>query len=364
MKILHVINNLATGGAEKLLLETIPKYDSSKMTMDLLVLNGIEHPFYLDFQKNATNQLFSLGKLSIYNPVLIFKMMKYLKRYDIIHVHLFPSLYWVALAKMLSFSSVKLVYTEHSTNNRRHNSMFFRLYDKIIYAQYRKVICVAIAVEEQLKMKLKLPVSKLITIENGIDLSKIESAKGYAIEELNLSLPSDAKILLQVSSFQYPKDQKTVIRSLQHLPSTVHLLFAGHGNLEADCNELVQKLQLTDRVHFLGIRMDVPRLLKTADIVILSSQYEGLSLSCIEGLASGRPFVASDVPGLRDIVADKSLLFPYQFDKELAKICNALLEEENKYKVAAKAGLERAKKYDITTLIQKHTELYQSLCVE
>jgi len=132
MKILHVINNLATGGAEKLLLETIPKYPTDVMTMDLLVLNGIEHPFFIDFQKNKSNQLFSLGKNSIYNPILIFKVMKYLKQYDIIHVHLFPSLYWVALAKMLSLSSVKLVYTEHSTNNRRHNSLFFRLYDKII----------------------------------------------------------------------------------------------------------------------------------------------------------------------------------------------------------------------------------------
>lgn len=364
MKILHVINNLATGGAEKLLLETIPKYSDKDMSMDLLVLNGIEYPFYLDFQKNKNSRLFSLGKHSIYNPVLIFKMIQYLKQYDIVHVHLFPSLYWVALAKMLSFAEVKLVYTEHSTSNRRHNSLFFRLYDKIIYAQYRKIICVSKDVEDQMKTKLSIPPSKLITIENGIDLSKIATATRYTIDELNLTLPSDAKLLLQVSSFQYPKDHKTVIRALQHLPTNVHLLFAGHGNLETDCRQLAEKANLTERVHFLGVRMDVPRLLKTADIVILSSQYEGLSLSCIEGLASGKPFIASDVPGLRDIVADKSLLFPFQFDKELAKICNELLNNHEKYEAASKAGVERANQYDINTLIQKHTELYQSLCVE
>ncbi len=360
MKILHVINNLATGGAEKLLLETIPKYSGTDFTVDVLVLNGVEHPFYLDLEYNHENELFSLGKGSIYNPILIFKAMKYLKKYDIIHVHLFPSLYWMALAKMLRFSSVKLIYTEHSTSNRRHHSFLFRLFDKLIYSQYSKIVCVSKEVEEQLKNKLNLPQSKLITIENGIDLSKIENAKGYTIDELNLSLPSDAKLLLQVSSFQFPKDQITVIKSLQYLPKNVHLLFAGEGNLEAQCKQLVVELQLTKRVHFLGIRMDVPRLLKTADIIVLSSEYEGLSLSCIEGLASGKPFVASDVPGLRDIVANSELLFPFQNEKELAAICTTLLQDKSKYEAAVQMGSERAKKYDITNLIHKQTELYQS----
>ena len=52
MKILQVINSLATGGAEKLLLETIPKYIDNEIEMDVLVLNGNEYPFYTDFKKN------------------------------------------------------------------------------------------------------------------------------------------------------------------------------------------------------------------------------------------------------------------------------------------------------------------------
>ena len=361
MKILHVINNLATGGAEKLLLETIPKYTATDRSVDLLVLNGIEYPFYLEFQKNKQNQLFSLGKLSIYNPILIFKVIKYLKKYDIIHVHLFPSLYWVAIAKMLSFSSVKLIYTEHSTSNRRHNSFFFKFFDRLIYSQYSKIVCVSKEVEEQLKKKLNLANSKLTCIENGIDLSKIENAKGYTIEELNLGLPSNAKILLQVSSFQFPKDQMTVIKALQHLSENIHLLLAGHGNLEAQCQQLARELKLTERVHFLGIRMDIPRLLKTADIVILTSQYEGLSLSCIEGLASGKPFVASDVPGLKEIVNESGLLFPFRDNTILAQICSSFLNDKDKYDEAVKKCLQRAKQYDIANMIQKQTELYQSL---
>ena len=72
MKVLQVINSFATGGAEKLLLDTIPKYKNTSIQVDLLVLNGTEFPFYLDFKKKHPKQLFSLGKSSVYNPILIF----------------------------------------------------------------------------------------------------------------------------------------------------------------------------------------------------------------------------------------------------------------------------------------------------
>ena len=84
---------------------------------------------------------------------------------------------------------------------------------------------------------------------------------------------------------------------MQLLPLEVKLVLAGEGVLKKKCQDLVETLKLKERVVFLGLRMDIPQLLKTADVVVLSSKYEGLSLSSIEGLAAGKPFVASDVPG-------------------------------------------------------------------
>jgi len=139
------------------------------------------------------------------------------------------------------------------------------------------------------------------------------------------------------------------------------LLLVGKGVLLEKCRELVTQLNLNSRVHFLGLRFDIPNLLKTADIVILSSQYEGLSLSCIEGMASGKPFIASDVPGLREIVDDKKLLFPFQNDIALGQIILELLDDKNKYDAAVNHCLQRAKQYDMTKMIENHIQLYQSL---
>lgn len=361
MKILQVINSFATGGAEKLLLETLPKYADKKIEMDVLVLNGIEYSFYSDLKKTNPSQLFSLGKSSVYNPFLVFKLIPYLKKYDVVHVHLFPALYWVALAKWISFSDVQLVFTEHSTSNRRMNNWFLKIIDRFIYSKYTKIVCITTAVENQIKKQLQFPDEKFIVIQNGIDLNKINQSKSYTKSELNLGLPENTKLLLQVSSFQFPKDQATVIKSLQYLPDNVHLLLAGEGVLLEKCKALVHQLNINSRVHFLGVRMDIPNLLKTADIVILSSQYEGLSLSCIEGLASGKPFVASNVPGLQEIVDEEKLLFPFQNDAVLSEIILKLLNDKENYDVAVQHGLQRAKQFDITNMIENHLTLYQSL---
>jgi len=361
MRILQVINSLATGGAEKLLLETLPKYAENGINMDLLVLNGGEYPFYADLKKSNPLQLFSLGKSSVYNPFLCFKIIPYLKKYDIVHVHLFPALYWVALAKWISFSKVQLVFTEHSTSNRRMNNWFLKILDRFIYSKYSKIICITNEVENQIKKQLQFPDDKFLVIQNGIDLNKINQSKSYFNSELNLVLPENAKLLLQVASFQFPKDQATVIKSLQNLPPNVHLLLAGEGPLVEKCKALVKQLNLNARVHFLGIRMDIPNLLKTADIILLSSQYEGLSLSCIEGLASGKPFVAADVPGLREIVEEPKLLFPFQNDIVLSQIILELLNDKNNYDATVQHCLERAKQYDISNMIENHVTLYQSL---
>jgi glycosyltransferase involved in cell wall biosynthesis len=125
--------------------------------------------------------------------------------------------------------------------------------------------------------------------------------------------------------------------------------------------QLVQELGLMERVFFLGLRMDVPRLLKTADIVVLSSKYEGLSLSSIEGMASGKPFVASRVPGLSDLVENAGVLFECGNEKELARCIQELIEDPIYYSKVAQACQERAEDYTIEKMVAEHIELYEKL---
>src|SRR5690606_12293784 len=140
---------------------------------------------------------------------------------------------------------------------------------------------------------------KIVLVNNGIDLEGILQAK--PIDD-SFGFDAKSRLIIQVSSFRYPKDQNTIIRALSILPERFKLLSVGIGELMKESEELATSLGLLSRVRFLGTRMDVPDLLKRADYIVLSSAHEGLSLSSIEGLASGTPFIASNVPGLTEIV--------------------------------------------------------------
>ena len=83
----------------------------------------------------------------------------------------------------------------------------------------------------------------------------------------------------------------------------------GDGVRRRECETIADNLGVNDRVKFWGVRTDVPRLLKTSDIVVMSTHYEGMSLSNIEGMASGKPFVASNVKGIREITEGAGILF-------------------------------------------------------
>lgn len=358
MKVLQVINSLNTGGAEKLLLETIPIYNEKDLKTDLLVLNGTVYPFLKALIKLECCLVFNLGNKSVYNPLLIFKIIPYLKKYDVIHVHLFPALYWVAMAKIVSFSKTKIIYTEHSTTNSRRSSTIFRLVDKFIYKRYAKIVTIAKEVDINLKSHTNCKPSKFQLIKNGISIKFFNEAIPYLKTDF---FDEDAKILIQVSSFRYPKDQFTLIKALALLPVNVKLLLVGDGELKDTCIKLVNKLNLANRVLFLGIRTDVPRLLKTADITVLSTNHEGLSLSSIEGMASSKPFVASDAPGLTEVIKGAGLLFPVGDEIALVKHIMELLNDENYYNTVANACFERSKEYDIAIMVEKHIALYNSL---
>ncbi len=362
MKILQLINSLQTGGAEKLLLESIPLFNQNEdISVDLAILNNAKAPFLKQLQKDNSLQIFILSKKNPYNPIHIIKIISLLKRYDIVHVHLFPSLYWASLAKLFSFSKTKLIYTEHNTSNRRRNKLVFKILDKLIYSLYSKIITISPDVEKGIKGHLNFKEQKFELIQNGVNIKNIKNETPYLKHELTEEISENNKILVQVSSFTSQKDQETLIKSLQLLNSDIVLLLIGDGPLKASCKKLVEGLQLTDRVFFLGIRMDVPKILKTADIVILSSHYEGLSLASIEGLASGKPFIASDVPGLKDIVKGAGLLFPDKDFKMLSKHINDLLNNKSYYNKIALKCIDRADKYDIKNTIEKQVTLYRTL---
>lgn len=365
MRILQIINSLGTGGAEKLLLETIPLYRKRSIEMDVLVFWNNNHQFITALKALNCCEIIVLKESEnykdIYSPSHIWKLRKYLKEYDIAHVHLFPAQYFTVLANISIRNRCKLIFTEHNTTNRRIQKSYFQSIERFVYSKYEKLVCISNEIQEIYKKYLPVLEDRSVVIHNGVNLEVIAKADPIIESDLHQNIKKTDTLLLQVSAFRLQKDQKTLIEAMSLLPNDVVLLLVGDGETREECERLVLELSLNDRVFFLGQRMDIPQLLKTVDIVVLSSKYEGLSLSSIEGMASGRPFIASNVPGLSEIVGRAGILFETGNAQELATRIQELLRDKSLYNDTVKACQVRASQYDIQNMIQKHIELYQEV---
>ncbi|WP_430967134.1 glycosyltransferase [Spongiimicrobium sp. 2-473A-2-J] len=360
MKILHIINSLEFGGAEKLLVDTLPVYVSKGLNADVLVLKEKETPFMLQLSKVQGVNILSIKKINgLYNPLYIIKLLKYIQNYDIVHVHLFPAIYWASLSSFLFRKRTCLVLTEHNTENRRRKLLIFKYLDRFIYRRYSKIIAISEAVRINLENHLGSKFKNIVQINNGIDLNIFKKAIPY--EKKDLGLEKDTKTIIQVSSFTAQKDQTTLIRAMVQLPKRVHLQLVGDGPLREDAIKLVLSLGLEDRVHFLGHRTDVPRLLKTSDISVLSSHYEGFGLAMVEGMAAGNACLGSNVPGLSEIIGEDGILFPPGDEIVLRQKLFRLIHDKDYFRNTVKKCKQKAESYDCKLMVQRHIDLYRSL---
>jgi glycosyltransferase involved in cell wall biosynthesis len=356
LKVLYIINSLATGGAERLLIEMVPRLAEKGLTTDVFLLDGTKHPFLEALQQHKNIRIFTAKSSSIYNPFIIVEIISFLKKYDLIHVHLFPALYWTALAKMISFSKTPLLYTEHSTTNRRRKHPLLTWTDRIIYRRYSKIVTISTEVKLELIKHVKMKSSRFMTIPNGVAFNSIANAA--MADKSEFATDPLTKIIIQVSRFTAQKDQETLIRAIPFIKKPVKLLLVGAGIDEMKMQELVDSLEIKNQVSFLGLRTDIYKLLKMADVAVLSSNYEGLSLSGLEAMASGTPLVASNVPGLSNLVYGAGVLFNHKEATDLATKINKLIDEPEYYNQVATKCLQRAQKYSIEKMVANHLELY------
>lgn len=350
MKILHVITSLQTGGAEKLMVDLLPRLQGLGNDVELLLFDGSPTPFYDQIEQIGIKiHYLAIGR-NVYNPINIFCLIKFIKKYDIVHTHNTACQYYVPLAKLVSLANCKLFTTEHSTNNRRRKYKIFKLIDRFFYRKYNGIISISTKATESLNCFIGHNIN-IFTIENGIDITKYSKLK-------QTDFSGHDKIITMVAGFREAKDQDTLIQAIKLLPNAYKLWLVGDGERREILENIVAELHLTNRVKFWGIRSDIPQILEETHIVVLSSHWEGLSLSSIEGMASGRPFIASDVDGLREIVKGYGILFPSQDSVSLANEIKSLCENQEKYNQIAKSCQERAKQFDIDIMAKKYNEVY------
>lgn len=361
MKVLQLINVMIRGGgAEKVVFDHTMELHRIGIEVEVLSLGNpvADDGEFISLLREKGITVNHLNGNSLYSPLLLFRFLNYMSRhhYDVVHVHLYPSLYYAAISRRMMSSNTRIIYTEHSTSNKRRGHWLMKHLDAFFYPQYDAVACISVAVRDALRRHVA-GLKQMPVIPNGIDIGLFRDALSLNPADVVPSYREGDFLLLMNARFVPAKDHTTLLSSMRYLPENVHLLLLGAGPLESEYRNYCVQNHLQDRVHFLGIRKDVPSLLATANLIVHSSHYEGFSVSMLEAMASGKPFVASAVPGIKDLVEGVAWLVEPQNDKALAEAILHLLNDNH----AAATVIERCRNFVENYSISVVSGMYLSL---
>lgn len=360
MKILQIIDSLPeTSGGARFVTNLTRKLAEKDIDVELLLIDG-QNSHFLDELLQANIKVHVLGvNVNRFNPKFIKQIASFLDKYDLIHVHIFPTSYIVALASLFNKSAAPIVFTEHSAFNRRAVNFFFRYAENFIYSRFTKAFAITPAVKNFLLKNLNIDTNKIKIIINGVDLAKITAAPTLSRSKIGLT---DADILiLMAARFSQEKDYHTLIRALVLLPTQFKLIMCGDGVEKNNCQELVKSLKLDNRAFFLGNRADIYSVIKCSDINVLSSHYEGFGLSIVEAMAAKKPVVATDVEGMNKVIEGAGILFEVGDDKKLAEYILKLGSDEKYYEEISQRCYQRAQNYSLDVMVDNYISEYKKV---
>ncbi|MDX9827889.1 MAG: glycosyltransferase [Spirochaetia bacterium] len=367
MKILHIINSLASGGAERLISTLLPRFASRGNDVYLYALDGRDDVYSKQLSAKGIKVTIARDDGSnIYSPMRFLELRDFMSRdtFDVVHSHLGPSFHWTTLSfitQKARYIGAKLITTEHAVHNRRMKMPILRNFERWLYKKQHRIICVSEEVASSMQMWLSIPATRLPVIPNGIDLHEFGAAVS---PDADVTAWARGRTVVSMTARFIPeKRHETALRALRQLPERFAGVFIGDGPLRPSMERLAADLGLTERCYFTGTKDTVPELLAASDYYMQPSETEGFGLGCLEAMASNIPVVASAAGGLRDLVQDAGLLFPPGDHAACAQAILGLDEDKKlKDKVLA-AQAHKVTKYSIENCVDKYLKLYENSLV-
>jgi glycosyltransferase involved in cell wall biosynthesis len=232
--------------------------------------------------------------------------------------------------------------------------------ERILAPLTTRIICVSES-DRQLALKYKVAHQHcLLTIHNGIEDTMEFDIPG--------SSPPTPLRLIMTARFNEQKDQKTLLKAINHLKQyDIHLDLVGTGYSLNACRELAQTLGIVDHVTFWGARSDISERLSQSHIFVLATHYEGLPISILEAMRSGLPIVATAVNGIPETVEPHTtgyLVPPRDVNALIATLEELILSPELRQRMGEASRQKFLQQFTLDTMLEKTRLVYQEVYQE
>jgi glycosyltransferase involved in cell wall biosynthesis len=363
IRLLLIIPTLVRGGAEKqltLLAAGLPR-DQFDVHVAVLTHTG---PLEADLRQ-AGVPLTMIDKRWKLDPWAYWRLRKLIKtlRPDIVHTWLFAA---NAYGRQAAISAgVKHIIAGERCVDRWKGPIQLSI-DRVLAKHTQRIVTNSSGVQE-FYVGRGLPAEKFTIIQNGI--GPFQSRDSVAREDLlrELCLPAGARLIGAIGRLWPQKRMKDLIWAADLLKSArddSHVLIIGDGPQRWRLERYRDQNLVADRVHLLGERNDVPRILPHLDCLWLASEYEGQSNAIMEAMVAGIPVVATDIAGNRDLVVpgETGYLVPVGDRAAFARHTHELLNDAALARRLGDAGRARMlAEFSVERMIERHAALYREL---
>ncbi len=357
LKILFVIDSLGTGGAERDLAEELPELRRCGVATTVVSLRSREQGVQEELQKQGFDIRVLRASGWIARVIALRRIIRATQP-DVVHTVLFHADLAGRLAAAGTAARVvtRLVNTDYDRIRRgdpRVNALTLRMAQWLDGVTARHltdhVYANSQAVKASAVRDLRLEPGAVTVIEESRDAVRlgVPGAERRRLARARLGLTESCEALVTVGRQDYQKGQCYLLEALGLLAATrphVVLLIAGRdGDTSPELGALTRRLQLGDRVRFLGHRDDVPEILAAADLFVFPSLYEGLPGALLEAMALAVPIVASDIEPVREVVRDgwDAVLVPRASPRDLSAAIGRLLDDRETAAVMGARARER-----------------------
>lgn len=377
VRILHLIEHLVVGGAERVLVDIVKNIDKDKFKsivcvyrdenplLDELVKTG--YPvIYL--RKNLLTPLFPKFLkplfLLIESIIFVIRLAKLMRdnNIQILHTHLFSAGLWGRLAALIG-GRPKIITTEHTTTDWE-KSLKKTVSNRLLNPITDRIVAVTDTVGKTVIDVQKVVPGQVIIIPNGINIDNFSYGKTAKRKTI---LPGSKPRIAIISSLTPVKRHDLLFEALKicfkRIP-TISCCVVGDGPERAGLEQIVRNLGISNFVFFLGNRNDVNEILADVDIVVSTSDYEGLPINLLEAMAAGVPVVATDVGGNKDLVdSGKTGILVERGNVEAIAngICNVIENHDLSEQLGRNGYKAVEENYSLDKIIKKWEKLYISL---
>ena len=367
----HVIPQLCRAGAELLLTSLLPRLAARGLCVDVVTFT--DSNLLAPDLSDAGIPIHTLGHRggTIYQldrwVATGIRLSRYLqaRRPAILHAHLYMA---DLVSRLLGREGTAFVSTLHRVDpwweqSGRLRSKLKTYLDGCL-AGLRDVHLIAVSHDVATAAVRALGVNsdRIRVIYNGIDFKRFpfDPSRSFPRD------PSDP-CLVQIGRMDEQKGHSVALeafpRVLEAFPKA-RLLFVGDGPLRASLENQARRLGLDGRVEFLGIRSDIPSLLRRADLFWMPSRFEGLPIACLEAMACGLPTVTTNVVGLREVAVDgvTSCVVPPDSPDALAQASLRILKDPALATRMGLAGRQRVvEKFSIERTADEYVRAYEDI---